>query len=1140
MSSIKILIIDLLILLNVKPGCCAKIPGTFALLLICLSMTAGVQTKTQKVTIVAKNITVENVLIELNRQTGYSFFWPDNYVIASPKISLNLKDVELHQALDVCLKNMSLTYRIDGRTKFVYLIPADPKVQSRPDEVAAIRNVIEGKVTDSDGEALPGTSVRVKGTQRGTSAAADGSFSIEADPGEVLHFSSIGFQPLEVVVSAATSLQVRLVAEVAGLNEVVVTAMGIKREVKSLGYSVTKVDGDDFSKSRELNFVNSLTGKVAGVNVTGVGSNTNGSSRVTIRGNTSISADNQPLYIINGLPMDNSKFGGPAYGMPDWGDNISSLNAEDIEEITVLKGATAAALYGSRAKNGAIVVTTKSGRGQKGIGVEITSHNTFEVPYFLWDIQKEYGQGYGGVRPQSRSDAANHSQNHWGERFDDQPTFQFDGEKRPYTYMKDELLENFYRTGKTFMNTVSFSGGNNTSSFRLGVTHMRNQGIISKADMERTNISLGVNHRINEKINITANVDYVTEDIRNRYMLAGGRGGHARTVLMVASSMGTNALSPGYDNNYNEMTLGTDLNATNPYFVINRMRNSTGKDRFITSLTGRWDIKDWLFFQAKAGQDFYTFDLNNMIPDGTGYLKNGRIDKRNINFWERNFEGLIGLQKNLDERFALAVNLGGNLMSQRNVVNSVTGSGFVVPQYHNINNTATREIQLGGYEKKINSLFGTAEISYNNMLFLNVTGRNDWFSTLSPESNNFFYPSVGASFVFTEGFKLPEMFDFGKLRVAYASVGGDADPYGLNLTYSLLGYKHGDIPLGTINQIIVPNNKIKPLSVDEFELGTDVRMFRNRLGADFAFYNKLTTNDIAIESISSTSGYAGTLVNVGKIRNRGVELLITAKPYVTDNFAWDVSANYSFNKSKVLKISNSTNELILDNYSKAFIKHIEGQEYSQIVGRYILKNEKGQEIMDQTGLPIVSNEVMSFGSGIHKHIIGLTNNVKYKGFNLSVLVDGKFGAKIYSETNYSLDHRGLSKSSLIGRKEGAILPGVNEKGETNTVLVTADRVNNRAIIVRRRDALDDYLYDASFIKLRNVTLSYDIPRPLLNGTGFVRAATVSLVGRNLWILMSRAPGIDPETNMYSGNSQGMEANGLPPTRSIGFNINLKF
>ncbi len=1142
-----------------------KVIAIISLLFAAVSINSQAMSSSQKVTLSAKNISLEEAFKILKKQSGYTFFYDHELLRNARKINVNVKNLPLEKALDACLAEQSISYTIVGKT--VVLKPArkaetvTPAAIEQPAKAGAemmrvpmgslnplqlstiqqsIFETVRGKVTDETGAGLPGVNVLVKGTSQGTTTDADGQFTLNvSETNAVLVFSFVGYVPQEVVIGGRSNISVSMQVDNKSLQEVVVTALGIRKEAKALGYSVTKLEGEAFTQNRETNFMNALTGKVAGVNVVAAGTGPAGSSRVTIRGNTSISGNNQPLYIINGMPMDNSQFGQAIGPQPDWGDNISSLNPDDIEELTVLKGATAAALYGSRAKNGAIVITTKSGRGSKGIGVEFNSNNTWEVPFYIWKLQDKYGQGYGGYRPQSQTDAANHSQNHWGEVYDNAPTVQYDGVSRPYTYVKKQVLDDFYSTGNTSTNNIAFTGGGDNGSFRVGFTNMRNTGIIPNAKMNRNNISLGINQKAAKNLNISANIDYVREDVDNRYLM-GGQGGASGVILWVNSNMPTSALSPGYNENFQENVLGTDRNATNPYFVVNRMKNSSVKDRFMTSVTTRWDILDWLFVQGRVGQDYFSFKSTNIIPDGTGFRLNGSIDQNTTNFWERNFEGLIGINKDLNEDFALSVNLGGNLMSQQRDLTNISALGFVIPQFHVVNNTSTRNTSTGTYNKKINSLFATAELSYKNYLFFNVTGRNDWFSTLNPKSNNYFYPSAGVSFVFSDAMQLPSAFSFGKLRVAYASVGGDTDPYMLNLTYGLLPFSFSGSPLGHIGQSTVPNSSLRPLSVNESEIGLDLRMFNNRLGLDFALYNKLTTNDIAIESISTSTGYSGVLVNVGSIRNRGVEFLLSGKPVVTNDFSWDVSTNFAFNKSRVLKISNTTNELTLATTTKAFIKHIEGMEYSQIVGRTVRRNDKGEDIIDASGLPIVPAGVVPFGTGIHRWTTGLTNNFRYKGLTLSVQVDGKFGGQVYSETNYSLEHRGMTPGSLIGRDAGITLPGVTESGEPNTVFVDRDRVNNRAIIVRRRDALDDYLYDASFIKLRYISLSYNIPKPVYEKLGFVKGASVSLLGRNLAILMSRAPGIDPESQLYSNNSQGVEYNNLPLTRSWGFNVNLKF
>lgn len=1143
-----------------------KVIAMLLLLFTAVSINSQAMSSSQKVTLSAKNISLEEAFKILKKQSGYTFFYDHELLRNARKINVDVRNLSLEKALDACLAEQSIAYTIVGKT--VVLKPAKKADTATPAAIEqsakgsaemmrvltnplntlqlstiqqSIFETVRGRVTDETGAALPGVNVLIKGTSQGTSTDADGQFTLNVSNSDaVLVFSFVGYLPQEVVVGGRSNIRVSMQVDNKSLEEVVVTALGIRKEAKALGYSVTKVGGEAFTKTRETNFMNGLAGKVAGVNVVAGNSGPSGSSRVTIRGNTSITGNNQPLYIINGVPMDNSQLGQPNGTNPDWGDSASSLNADDIEEMTVLKGATAAALYGSRAKNGAIIITTKSGRGSKGLGVEINSNNTWEVPLFLWDIQNVYGQGYGGFRPADAIDAGKHSQNHWGEKYDGKMTYQYDGVQRPYSYVKDQVLKDYYRTGFTSANNVSFTGGGDNGSFRLGITDMRNQGIVPNNKMRRNNISLGLNQNITKKLTLNANIDYINENVDNRYIFDTGQGSGPGTILYVNSNMPTSALSPGYDENFKEWVLGTDANATNPYFALNRITNNSKKDRFISALTARWNIFDWLFVQGRVGQDFYLFRTNQVIPDGTGFLPNGKVVENTQNFTERNFEGLIGIDKNLSNDFALSVNLGGNMMSNSRYATNVEGLGFVIPQFHVVNNTSVRNTSTVAYEKKINSLFATAELSYRNHLFLNVTGRNDWFSTLNPKSNSYFYPSVGASYVLSEALDLPKAISFAKLRAAYASVGGDTDPYLLDFNYSLLPYSYAGTPLGVVSSSAIPYPNLKPLAVNETEVGLDMRMFGNRLGVDFSFYNKLSNNDIAYESIPSMSGYSSKLTNVGSIRNRGIELLLTGKPIQKNDFSWDVSLNLAFNKSKVLRVSDDSDEFVQGKWGKATIKQLVGHEYAQIMGPAIVKNDAGQDVILSTGVPKVTNYLVAFGSGIHKWTTGLTNNFTYKGLTLSAQIDGKFGGHYYSETNYSLEHRGMSWQSLLGRENGVVLPGVTESGETNQVKITAAEASNRKIIIARREALDDYFYDTSFIRFRYASLTYSLPKSVYEQLGFVKGATVSFIGRNLGLLLSRTPGLDPESQLFANNTQGLERTTLPPVRSWGFNVNLKF
>lgn len=1019
----------------------------------------------------------------------------------------------------------------------LYALETGTEVQS----VVQTHKNVSGKVVDSKGEPIIGANVFVDGTTTGVITDMDGKFQLSVSPKAVMKISYIGYVTQSVSISDKVFYTITLIEDSETLDEVVVTALGIKKDAKKIGYSFTKVDGDELTKVRGTNFANSLTAKVAGVNVSSIASGPGSSSRITIRGNTSISGDNQPLYVINGIPMDNTQFGNAGmWGGMDFGDNISSINPDDIEEMTVLKGATAAALYGSRAKNGAIIIVTKSGKGDSGLTVEYNGNYVFDVPHFLYDFQKEYGQGLNNKKPVDKADALRTGQYSWGAKLDGSMAVQYDGVERPYNYQKDQLLEEFYRTGTTFSNNVSLSGGMKNGTFRLGLTNMNNDGIVQNSGVDRNNISLGVSQKAGKNITISANIDYINEKVKNRPGLSDAPGNPVAGVLYLANTVSSGTLNPGYDGNFKEIPNSSNYWNTNPYFYLNRFSNTTKKDRFIGVVNARWDITDWLFVQGKVGQDFFEYRSTNVVPDGTAYRLNGTIGESNIKFMERNYEFLVGVNKKIKENFDFSLNFGGNTMTNSREDITISGADFVIPQKYVLNNTKTRSTSLNHYNKKINSLFAVMEVSYKNYLYLNATGRNDWFSTLDPETNNYFYPSVGLSFLFSEAFKMPSFINYGKVRMAYASVGGDTSPYQLFQTYSLESYNYGSEPLGRLDQAGVLNRKLKPLSVNEFEIGLDLRMFDNRFGIDFAVYNKRTKNDITSKSISTTSGYSNVLVNVGELSNKGVELLLNFVPVRTKSFNWDLSFNFAYNKSEVINLADGVDELTVSQSrtERAWIKHIVGKEYAQIVGYTYQRNENGDIIHDKNGLPLISDDVVSFGSGMHKFTGGFSNTFKYKDWSLSFLIDFKAGGKIYSGTNYNLESFGLSKNTLDARKNGITGVGVNEMGEKNDVHILPE--NARDYYIARRKAIDDYVYDASFIKLRDLSLSYSFPTKLLHKTKVIQALSLSFVGKNLWIIKKSTPNMDPESNFTNTNAQGIELSQIPGTRSLGFNLNVKF
>ncbi|MCK5471151.1 MAG: SusC/RagA family TonB-linked outer membrane protein, partial [Cyclobacteriaceae bacterium] len=717
------------------------------------------------------------------------------------------------------------------------------------------------------------------GSQQGSITDVDGNYKVSVSEDATLKFSYIGYLDYEVQVGNQSVIDVVMETDVTQLSEVVVTAFSIEKDKKSLGYSVTQLGGEDFIKAREINMGDALQGKVAGVNVSNIGSGVAGSSRVIIRGNTSLSGNNEPLYVIDGVPMDNSQQGAAGmWGGRDWGDGLSSLNPDDIESISVLKGNTAAALYGSRASNGVVLITTKKGTTRKGIGVDFNSTYTAETFINNYDFQQEYGHGNRGEKPTTEAEGFDYGNSAWGGKLDGSQVYQFDGVQRPYSYAGDNF-KNYYRTGNTFTNTLALTGGSDTQTFRFSFSDLRNTAISPSSGMNRQNFSLNTNSVWAEKLTLNAKILYSREDVQNRARLSDAPGNGNYTLVALPPSIAVQDLKGtteklGAQEDGTELQYNPGIYSQNPYWAAYEFKTTDVRNRVIGSALLRYDITDFLFIHGRIGMDWYTTRRTDMTPYGTAYQPLGSMSETQRTQSEINMEYMIGY----DDTFGdIRVNafFGGNSMRRdwENVGGS--GSNFNVPFLHTLGNTANRSTIYDITESGINSLFGSAEISWKNMLFLNATARNDWFSTLPKDNNSILYPSIGASWVFSDAFSMPEFITIGKLRGSWAQVGGGANPYQLALNYGLVGQGHLGATLGRINQSSVPNSALIPLTSTEYEIGFDLGFFNNRLRLDYAYYNRKTEDDILNASIAQTSGYGSATVNVGQISNTGHEILLT-------------------------------------------------------------------------------------------------------------------------------------------------------------------------------------------------------------------------------------------------------------------------
>jgi TonB-linked SusC/RagA family outer membrane protein len=1013
------------------------------------------------------------------------------------------------------------------------------------------RRVTGTVLSGKDQQPVAGVTVLIKNSKLGTTTDAGGKFTINAPANSVLVFSSIGFQGREVPIGNQTILNVTLEEGSQNLEEVVVTALGIKKESKKLGYATATVNTEQITTNRTVNLGNSLQGKVAGVNVSAPTGGPGGTSKIRIRGQSSFGGDNSPLIIVNGIPVNNSQFSsrtGDTDGTAnrsgsssDSGDGLQSINQDDIETITVLKGSTAAALYGFRAKDGAIVITTKTGSKSAGIGVEFNSNFTADQALDYTDFQYIYGQGENGKRPISQGDAQTSGVFSFGEKIDGVPTYQFDGVQRPYVAEKNRIKD-FYRTGTTWTNTIALSGGNEKGGFRMSFSNTDANGIIPNSDFHKKILNVGLNYAFTPKFTVQLNANYSNEFNHNPPQIGLQDLNANTTVYTTATTVSMKTLEESkYDANGYEQATSRFTNRNNPYWVAYDRSENVHRDRIFGNASLRYQLTKWLYAQGRVGQDYYTrpYDFNR--PTGTRSLTaaatgfNGYFYQEIITFRERNLDFLIGANKTFGN-FGIDVTVGGNQLEQIYTNNNASATNFYIRGLYTIMNGQNKDPQYGYSKKQVNSLYGAAEFSFKNFLYVNVTARNDWFSTLNPQSNNYLYPSVSGSFVLSDALKQrPTWLNYAKVRAAYAEVGGDTGPYQNNLYYSLNANPLQGQALGTISGNTSPNANLRPLKVKEAEVGLELRTLNNRANLDLSLYRKNTVDEILNVSISNASGYDKTKVNVGRLRNQGVEMLLTLVPIKTSNFNWETVLNLTYNQSEVLALADGQTRLKVgqgDFFGEVW--HEVGSPMASLRGIAYKRDAQGR-IITSGGKP-VAGDVTTFGSAIPKWTGGWINTFTYRGFRVFTQIDFKAGHKMISNSNLNFLRHGLSQASLVGREDGVLFDGVNADGSANTTRVPAEDFYSTYRSINNAEA---FVYNASFVRWRALSIGYDLSR-FVNKT-FIKALTVSAICNNVLLIKKYLDNLDPEAVAgASDNIQGIETHSLPTTRSYGVNLNVKF
>ncbi|MBD0725088.1 SusC/RagA family TonB-linked outer membrane protein [Flavobacterium sp. L1I52] len=1013
----------------------------------------------------------------------------------------------------------------------------------------AQNTTVSGKITDAaSGMSLPGVNVIVKGVPTGgASTDFDGNFTIKVpSKSATLVVSFIGYSTKEVPLNGVSSITITLSEDSQKLDEVVVTALGIKREKKAITYSAQNVNVDEISQARSLNVANSLSGKVAGLNFSTTSNGVGSSSRITLRGNRSLNGNNQPLYVVDGVPLSN----GSTDGNPDIDtggttqpDGISNLNPDDIASMTVLKGPSAAALYGSRASNGVIVITTKSGSKNKAMQINISSNFMASSAYNLLDLQNQYGQGESGVYNAT-------AESSWGGKLDGSQVSAWQLVRNPdysgaatSSYVaQPNNVKDFFKTGYNLANTLSISTGSEKTQAYFSYTNTVAEGIVGGNKLGRHNANLRLTSDLTDKLSLDVKTNYIVQDIDN--MIRTGEESIGTSLYLLPRSIAHSDYknfeyrdaSGQLQQNYFTDEVGQA--GGNPYWSALRDNSRTDqRNRFIGFAALKYKFTNELSLQVRTGLDQMT---NKNFSDryATNRFNNdlGNYSEMYETVRELNSDVLLSYNTKFGE-FSLTANAGANMLKQ--TTSSLSSGGRLSRRnFFALSNIETVQSISSLSEKQINSLYGSTQLGYKNYLFLDLTARNDWSSTLPAKNRSFFYPSVGLSGVISDMVELPEAISYAKVRASYAQVGNDTNPYQLSPQLSYIGGNGGMV----YSQTTAVNPNLKPEISSSTEFGTELKFLNNRLGLDVTYFNTNTKNQIFYINTPEASGYSRAVVNGGTIQNKGVEVMLTATPVETDNFSWDITTNFSSYKSKVKSIFEDRDELVLGEGRLVRSKIIKGGEYGDLYIKGFQRTDDGKIIVNSAGLPIATNSFDVLAGNFNPDwTAGFKNNFRFKDFNLSFLIDMRIGGEVISYTQARQAGLGVNTMTLAGRENGFIVDGVVSDGNggytPNTVTVSAE--DYWTSVGQRTPIAEPFIYDATNIRLRELVFGYTMPKSLLKNSVF-SSFNVSLVARNLFFIVNKAKYFDPEQGAGTGNLQGIESFNIPSTRDYGVNVKFGF
>ncbi|MBO9613485.1 MAG: SusC/RagA family TonB-linked outer membrane protein [Dyadobacter sp.] len=1051
--------------------------------------------------------------------------------------------------------------------------------------IAQERTVTGSVTAQDDGTALAGVNIKIRNANVGTQTNGNGEYAIKiGSDTTVLVFSYIGFETQEVKVGSRSKLDIKLAQDTRQLGEVVVTALGIKREEKSIGFGAQKLDGGELSNVREANLVHSLSGKLAGVQVAGNTGSMGGSAKINIRGINSIYGNNNPLFVVDGMPMENRNTNSleqqRGAGGYDFGNSIQDLNPNDVENVTVLKGAAATALYGSRGSNGVIVITTKKGGKSRKPNLSYTFGYNIDKVYKLPRYQNKYGGGYDfqklyyNEHPEAFPDdrKGSYDDNDGRGRYDLLPQYatdeswgpKFEGQLyRPYwSWDKDSKnpdfgkvvpweaqpnnIRSFFETGSTFNHNISLDGATEKGSYRISYSNFDQKFILPNSKLVRHNASINASYEAIKNLTISGAANFVTHSAKGRP--GTGYGDDGANVMVQFTQWGQRQIDFNKMKEY-ELPDGTQLTwnrsswfnptprySNNPYWVRHKNYETDGRTRFFGNLAANYKLAEGLTAELKYMTDTYFETQEERVAIGSQYTPQYWLSK--YGHLENNIQGLLSYNKLFTSDFSWNANVGVNRMTR-------TGSTLISKTVDGLSSDVfSLEASMGRPDitdlktkKRINSVFASSSLGYKEMLFLDLGARNDWSSTLPVKHNSYFYPSGSVSWI-ASGLIDANWLNFLKLRAALAQVGNDTDPYNVTLAYLL--YQ----PFGTDSRVSVPNTlpnpDLKPEITSEYEFGTELKVLNNRVGLNLSYYNRRTRNQIIPLSRSAATGATYKYVNAGLLQNKGIELSLNASPVSTENFKWDVTLNWAKNNNKIVRLTTDQKTMVLANAPFAVqLEAREGESFGSIVGYDFVYNEKGQKIVDEEGVYVRSDDQKVLGSVLPSFTGGVINAFRYKGFNLSALIDFQKGGSFFSTTQMFGRETGILEETAIGsiREDGIIAEGVKEDGTPNDVVISAQDhfLSNGGDNINSVDVID-----ASYIYLREINLGYSLPKEWVSKTPFSKVR-VSLTGRNLWLIKSNSKHVDPTaiTNSIS-NWQGLEGGALPSVRSMGVNVSFGF